>query len=111
MGILFLVFPFIPATNLFFRVGFVVAERVLYMPRFVSVKCNWLVNNEVVKHDLSVCHYNVVVDVALLLVIFNKSFTIFISNLSLYFYVFYWWGEMCFNNKVKKKNGKNYSNT
>ncbi|KAM9327506.1 protein O-mannosyl-transferase TMTC1 isoform 2-T2 [Pholidichthys leucotaenia] len=32
VGMLFLVFPFIPATNLFFRVGFVVAERVLYMP-------------------------------------------------------------------------------
>ncbi|XP_077565884.1 protein O-mannosyl-transferase TMTC1 [Stigmatopora nigra] len=32
MGMLFLVFPFIPASNLFFRVGFVVAERVLYMP-------------------------------------------------------------------------------
>lgn len=32
-GLLFLVFPFIPASNLFFRVGFVVAERVLYMPR------------------------------------------------------------------------------
>ncbi|KAM9705066.1 protein O-mannosyl-transferase TMTC1 isoform 2-T2 [Menidia menidia] len=31
-GMLFLVFPFIPASNLFFRVGFVVAERVLYMP-------------------------------------------------------------------------------
>ncbi|KAM9771731.1 protein O-mannosyl-transferase TMTC1 isoform X1 [Syngnathus typhle] len=32
MGLLLLVFPFIPASNLFFRVGFVVAERVLYMP-------------------------------------------------------------------------------
>ncbi|KAJ8402447.1 hypothetical protein AAFF_G00369360 [Aldrovandia affinis] len=32
VGVLFLVFPFIPASNLFFRVGFVVAERVLYMP-------------------------------------------------------------------------------
>uniref|UniRef100_A0A8D3BNL9 dolichyl-phosphate-mannose--protein mannosyltransferase n=1 Tax=Scophthalmus maximus TaxID=52904 RepID=A0A8D3BNL9_SCOMX len=32
LGMLFLVFPFIPASNLFFRVGFVVAERVLYMP-------------------------------------------------------------------------------
>ncbi|XP_056280753.1 protein O-mannosyl-transferase TMTC1 isoform X2 [Pseudoliparis swirei] len=32
VGTLFLVFPFIPASNLFFRVGFVVAERVLYMP-------------------------------------------------------------------------------
>uniref|UniRef100_A0A3B3RET1 dolichyl-phosphate-mannose--protein mannosyltransferase n=1 Tax=Paramormyrops kingsleyae TaxID=1676925 RepID=A0A3B3RET1_9TELE len=32
VGLLLLVFPFIPASNLFFRVGFVVAERVLYMP-------------------------------------------------------------------------------
>ncbi|XP_041707875.1 protein O-mannosyl-transferase TMTC1 isoform X2 [Coregonus clupeaformis] len=32
VGVLFLVFPFIPASNVFFRVGFVVAERVLYMP-------------------------------------------------------------------------------
>lgn len=32
VGMLFLVFPFVPASNLFFRVGFVVAERVLYMP-------------------------------------------------------------------------------
>ncbi|XP_058481831.1 protein O-mannosyl-transferase TMTC1 isoform X2 [Solea solea] len=32
VGLLFLVFPFIPASNLFFNVGFVVAERVLYMP-------------------------------------------------------------------------------
>ena len=28
----FLIFPFIPATNLFFYVGFVIAERVLYIP-------------------------------------------------------------------------------
>lgn len=28
----FLILPFLPATNLFFYVGFVVAERVLYMP-------------------------------------------------------------------------------
>lgn len=31
-GTSFIVFPFIPASNLFFPVGFVVAERVLYMP-------------------------------------------------------------------------------
>ncbi|MBN3295267.1 TMTC1 protein, partial [Amia calva] len=37
VGILFLVFPFIPASNLFFRVGFVVAERVLYMPSILVV--------------------------------------------------------------------------
>ncbi|XP_058047768.1 protein O-mannosyl-transferase TMTC1 isoform X4 [Ahaetulla prasina] len=33
VGLLFLIFPFLPASNLFFRVGFVVAERILYMPR------------------------------------------------------------------------------
>jgi len=27
-----LILPFLPASNLFFRVGFVVAERVLYLP-------------------------------------------------------------------------------
>ena len=27
-----LVIPFIPASNVFFRVGFVIAERVLYLP-------------------------------------------------------------------------------
>ncbi|RWS17097.1 transmembrane and TPR repeat-containing protein 1-like protein [Dinothrombium tinctorium] len=33
VGICFLVFPFIPASNLFVTVGFVVAERVLYVSR------------------------------------------------------------------------------
>lgn len=32
LGLSFLIFPFVPATNLFFYVGFVVAERVLYIP-------------------------------------------------------------------------------
>jgi hypothetical protein len=32
MSIALMVFPFIPATNLFFYVGFVIAERVLYIP-------------------------------------------------------------------------------
>lgn len=31
-GLSFLVFPFLPASNLFFPVGFVVAERILYVP-------------------------------------------------------------------------------
>lgn len=31
-GLAFMVLPFLPASNLFFPVGFVVAERVLYMP-------------------------------------------------------------------------------
>ncbi|XP_048357179.1 protein O-mannosyl-transferase TMTC1 isoform X1 [Sphaerodactylus townsendi] len=51
VGLLFLVFPFIPASNLFFRVGFVVAERVLYMPSMgycillvhgLNKLCRWL---------------------------------------------------------------------
>ncbi|RMC02998.1 hypothetical protein DUI87_20191 [Hirundo rustica rustica] len=40
VGLLFLVFPFIPASNLFFRVGFVVAERVLYMPSTQTRGCS-----------------------------------------------------------------------
>ena len=31
-GLLLTIFPYIPASNLFFPVGFVVAERVLYLP-------------------------------------------------------------------------------
>ncbi|KAF6122234.1 transmembrane O-mannosyltransferase targeting cadherins 1 [Phyllostomus discolor] len=51
VGLLFLVFPFVPASNLFFRVGFVVAERVLYMPSMgycilvvhgLNKLCSWL---------------------------------------------------------------------
>ena len=32
ISLAFVIFPFLPATNIFFYVGFVVAERVLYMP-------------------------------------------------------------------------------
>ncbi|XP_053612802.1 protein O-mannosyl-transferase Tmtc2 [Plodia interpunctella] len=32
MMLAFMIFPFLPATNLFYYVGFVVAERILYMP-------------------------------------------------------------------------------
>lgn len=32
MGILFLVLPFIPAANVFVSVGFVIADRILYIP-------------------------------------------------------------------------------
>ena len=37
LSLALLVIPFLPASNLFFRVGFVVAERILYLPRYVSV--------------------------------------------------------------------------
>ncbi|XP_066930316.1 protein O-mannosyl-transferase TMTC1-like [Clytia hemisphaerica] len=33
IGLFFLVIPFLPASNFFIRVGFVVAERILYIPR------------------------------------------------------------------------------
>lgn len=32
LGLALIGVPFLPATNLFFRVGFVVAERVLFIP-------------------------------------------------------------------------------
>lgn len=32
MGVAFMVLPFIPASNLFIRVGFVIAERTLLLP-------------------------------------------------------------------------------
>lgn len=35
IGLCLVVVPFLPASNLFLRVGFVVAERVLYIPRLV----------------------------------------------------------------------------
>ncbi|XP_027450274.1 protein O-mannosyl-transferase TMTC1 isoform X2 [Zalophus californianus] len=62
VGLLFLVFPFIPASNLFFRVGFVVAERVLYMPSMgycilfvhgLRKLCTWL--NRCGATTLTVC--------------------------------------------------------
>jgi len=31
MAIVFMIVPFLPASNLFFRVGFVIAERILYL--------------------------------------------------------------------------------
>ena len=34
LGLLLLGVPFLPASNLFIRVGFVVAERILYIPRY-----------------------------------------------------------------------------
>ena len=32
LGLAFMIIPFLPASNVFFRVGFVVAERILYLP-------------------------------------------------------------------------------
>ncbi len=38
MALALLVVPFLPSSNLFFHVGFAVAERVLYLPRFRTSK-------------------------------------------------------------------------
>lgn len=42
LGFAMLILPFLPATNLFFYVGFIVAERILYMP---SIGYCFLVTN------------------------------------------------------------------
>lgn len=34
IGLLLMVLPFVPASNLLVTVGFVIAERVLYIPRY-----------------------------------------------------------------------------
>ena len=36
-GVLLLVVPFLPASNLLIRVGFVVAERILYISRYMGM--------------------------------------------------------------------------
>ena len=36
MGLAIMVAAFLPASNLFFYVGFVIAERVLYIPRYAA---------------------------------------------------------------------------
>ncbi|KAG5862824.1 hypothetical protein JTB14_007011 [Gonioctena quinquepunctata] len=41
LGLLLLIVPFLPATNLLVTVGFVVAERVLYIPRLVKSIANY----------------------------------------------------------------------
>jgi hypothetical protein len=50
LGLSLLVVPFLPASNLFLRVGFVVAERILYIPRsewmiYVSLITNINIDN------------------------------------------------------------------
>ena len=48
VSILFIILPYLPASNLFLTVGFVVAERLLYIPRFVLKQ----------KKIINVCTYN-----------------------------------------------------
>ena len=39
MGLVFIVVPFLPSCGLFLDVGFTVAERILYMPRYWTAHC------------------------------------------------------------------------
>ncbi|GFR32178.1 protein O-mannosyl-transferase Tmtc3 [Trichonephila clavata] len=59
MSAAFLAFPFLPASNLFFPVGFVIAERVLYTPSMgfcLLVSYGWsLLHNRIKFKSLSCC--------------------------------------------------------
>ncbi|XP_059541033.1 protein O-mannosyl-transferase TMTC4 isoform X2 [Myotis daubentonii] len=59
LGLGFLVIPFLPASNLFFRVGFVVAERVLYLPSAGYCMLLTLGCGALGKHTQRKVHYNV----------------------------------------------------
>lgn len=65
MALAFLIIPFLPATNLFFRVGFVIAERVLYLPSagfciIVTVGVGKLCLNKDRRKAVKFCIYYVV---------------------------------------------------
>ncbi|XP_027632028.1 protein O-mannosyl-transferase TMTC4 isoform X2 [Tupaia chinensis] len=59
LGLGFLVIPFLPASNLFFRVGFVVAERVLYLPSVGFCTLLTFGVGALGKHVKKKVHYNV----------------------------------------------------
>nr|KAF6428637.1 transmembrane O-mannosyltransferase targeting cadherins 4 [Rousettus aegyptiacus] len=59
LGLGFLIIPFLPASNLFFRVGFVVAERVLYLPSAGYCMLLTLGFGALSKHTKKKVHYNV----------------------------------------------------
>ncbi|XP_055936322.1 protein O-mannosyl-transferase Tmtc3-like isoform X1 [Argiope bruennichi] len=65
MSAAFLAFPFLPASNLFFPVGFVIAERVLYTPSMgfcLLVSYGWSVlHNRIKLKSLSWCFIVVVI--------------------------------------------------
>ncbi|XP_045042617.1 protein O-mannosyl-transferase TMTC4 isoform X3 [Desmodus rotundus] len=59
LGLGFLIIPFLPASNLFFRVGFVVAERVLYLPSAGYCMLLTFGFGAFSKHTKKKVHYNV----------------------------------------------------
>uniref|UniRef100_A0A5F8HDI2 dolichyl-phosphate-mannose--protein mannosyltransferase n=1 Tax=Monodelphis domestica TaxID=13616 RepID=A0A5F8HDI2_MONDO len=59
LGLGFLIIPFLPASNLFFRVGFVVAERVIYLPSIGYCVLLTYGFGILSKHTKKKVHYNV----------------------------------------------------
>ncbi|XP_027244741.1 protein O-mannosyl-transferase TMTC4 isoform X8 [Cricetulus griseus] len=59
LGLGFLVIPFLPASNLFFRVGFVVAERVLYLPSAGYCMLLTFGFGALSRHTKKKVHYNI----------------------------------------------------
>ncbi|XP_059129146.1 protein O-mannosyl-transferase TMTC4 isoform X2 [Peromyscus eremicus] len=59
LGLGFLVIPFLPASNLFFRVGFVVAERVLYLPSAGYCMLLTFGFGTLSRHTKKKVHYNI----------------------------------------------------
>ena len=68
VGLFLLVIPFIPASNLFFPVGFVVAERILYLP---SMGLCMMVGYSAYK--MATCNYKVVSLCAKAAVVFSSA--------------------------------------
>ncbi len=60
-GLSLLVFPYVPASNLFFPVGFVVAERVLYLPSMglclLAAHGLWKLHTSSGKHTKYLLHF------------------------------------------------------
>uniref|UniRef100_A0A7N4NWC1 dolichyl-phosphate-mannose--protein mannosyltransferase n=1 Tax=Sarcophilus harrisii TaxID=9305 RepID=A0A7N4NWC1_SARHA len=59
LGLGFLIIPFLPASNLFFRVGFVVAERVIYLPSIGYCVLLTYGFGILSKHTKKKVHYNI----------------------------------------------------
>ncbi|CAG2118227.1 unnamed protein product, partial [Medioppia subpectinata] len=96
ISLAFIVFPFLPASNLFFPVGFVIAERILYMPSFD--KTNVSTNKSTAKKRLLV--------LILVFVLIFHSIKTFIRNSD-------WESEYTIfmaGIKINKRNAKLYNN-
>ena len=76
MSLAILILPFIPATNLFFYVGFVIAERILYIPSMgfvllVSYGAYVTINNGTALCERTVCRTLVTSCVLLLVTLYS----------------------------------------